>query len=187
MKKTYELVDTIRIHFLITILLSSVIIFWGCSGNYGNIQRSREAGRSFENFQVYDDHNYYFSGPANSPYAIIGIQKDYVLKTRLWKRVDLTPEKLKSWLNLGMQGTLGFPPAGGYILGPDREKIGIWYSIFNGTVVKMENDNIVVVHPPASYPGQNVRPAIERGAIESKDHIWGVIKEDHEIKIAYAD
>jgi hypothetical protein len=157
----------------ITILMVIMIIFSGCAGNYGLIQRSREAGRSFESYQVFSDHNYYFSGPAAIPYAIIGIHQDYTLKSRLWKRVDLTPDQLKRWLDLGMQGTLGFPPSGSYIYGPDGQQIGIWYSIFNGTVVKMENDNLVVVHPPSSYPGQNVRPSIERGAIESVKETMG--------------
>ncbi len=171
---------------IITILLLTIITFLGCSGNYGIIQKSREAGKSFENFQVYPDHNYYFSGPANIPYAIIGIHKDYNLKTRLWKKVDLTSEQLKMWLDLGMQGTLGFSPGGSYIFGPHGQKIGIWYSIFNGTIVKMENDHIVVVHPPSSYPGQNVRPSIERGSTESKEPFWGAINENSEMIFAKA-
>jgi hypothetical protein len=171
---------------IIIILMLIVITFWGCSGNYGHIQRSREAGRSFENFQIYPDHNYYISGPANIPYAIIGIHRDYTLKTSLWKRVDLTSEQLRMWLDLGMQGTLGFPPGGSYIFGPDGQKIGLWYSIFRGTVVKMENGNIVVVHPPSSYPGQNVRPSIERGAIGSKEPFLGAINENSKIIFAYA-
>ncbi len=167
------LIQRIKPFILFTVMLMTIMILWGCSGNYGLIQRSREAGRSFETYQVYDDHNYYFSGPANIPYAIIGIHKDYELKTRLWKRVDLTSDQLRVWLDLGMQSSLGFPPHGSYIFGPDGQKIGIWYSIFSGTVVRMENDNVVVVHPPSSYPGQNVRPAIEKGEIEFKDSLLG--------------
>ncbi len=49
-----------------------------------------------------------------------------------------------------------------------------------------ENDNIVIVHPPASYPGQNVRPSIERGAIESKEPLSGALNGELEINIAYA-
>ncbi len=173
MTKVINQIKYIRHFSFFTIMLLSIIILWGCSGNYGLIQRSREAGRSFENFQVFDDHVYYFSGPANIPYAIIGIHKDYELKTKLWKKVDLTSEQLRMWLDLGMQGTLGYHPYGSYIYGPDRQKIGIWYSIFNGTIVKMENDNIVVVHPPSSFPGQNVRPAIERGSIKVKEPGFG--------------
>jgi len=186
MTKVNNLEKYIRPLSFFTIIVLTIVMLWGCTGNYGNIQRSREAGRSFENFQVYADHHYYFSGPANIPYAIIGIHENYTLKTGLWKRVDLTSDQLRMWLDLGMQGTLGFPPSGSYIFGPDGQKIGIWYSIFKGTVVKMENDNVVVVHPPSSFPGQNVRPSIERGSIESVEPSWGVINEDSEKNIVYS-
>jgi hypothetical protein len=186
MIKIYNQNNFIRHLLMITILLLMVVMLLGCAGNYGHIQRSREAGRSFENFQVQPDHIYYYSGPDAIPYAIIGIHKDYTLKTRLWKRVDLTSGLLEVWLDLGMQGTLGFPPYGSYIFSPDGQKIGIWYSIFRGTVVKMENDNIVIVHPPSSFPGQNVRPSIERGAIDSIEPLFGAINENSEKTSAYA-
>jgi len=176
----------IRPFSIVTILVLTLVILSGCAGNYGHIQKSREAGRSFETLQLPADYIYYYSGPAAIPYAIIGIHQDYTLKTKLWKRIDLTSDQLKIWLDLGMQGSLGYPPSGSYMFGPDGQKIGIWYSIFHGTVIKMENDNIVIVHPPASYPGQNVRPSIERGAIESKEPLSGALNGELEINIAYA-
>jgi hypothetical protein len=186
MKKVYNLNKRFRFLLIIIILLLTLSMLLGCSGNYGHIQKSREAGRSFENLQVRDDHIYYYSGPAAIPYAVIGIHKDYTLKTRLWKRIDLTSDHLRIWLKLGMQGTFGYPPSGSYIFGPDKQKIGIWYSIFNHTVVKMENDNVVVVHPPSSYPGQRVRPSIERGSVDSKEPFLGGISEDFGMTFTYA-
>jgi hypothetical protein len=184
MKKVYN--QLVRLFLIIIILLLTISMLWGCSGKYGYIQKSREAGRSFESLQIWDDHIYYYSGPAAIPYAVIGIHKDYTLKTRLWKKIDLTPDQLRIWLILGMQGTFGFPPSGSYIFGSDGQKIGIWYSIFNHTVVKMENDNVVVVHPPSSYPGQRVRPSIERGSIDSKKLFLGEIDEDWGMTFTYA-
>lgn len=141
----------------------------GCGGSYGNIQRSREAGRIFENIEILPDHNYYYSGPDAIPYALIGIDKKYDLNSRYWKRIELTEEQLRRWMMFGMQGSLGFPPNGSYIYGPDGEKIGVWYSIFDGTVVKMLSDNQVKVYPPSYYPGQNARPAIERGSVDQQE------------------
>jgi hypothetical protein len=186
MKKVYNLNKRIRFLLIIIILLLALSMLLGCSGNYGHIQKSREAGRSFENLQISGDHIYYYSGPAARPYAVIGIHEDYTLKTRLWKRIDLTSDQLRMWLSLGMQGTLGSPPSGSYIFGPDGQKIGIWYSIFNHTVVKMENDNVVVVHPPSSYPGQRVRPSIERGSIDTKEPFLGAFNEDYRKTFKYA-
>jgi hypothetical protein len=186
MRKIYNLNKIIRPLLIIIILFLTIIMLLGCSGNYGHIQKSREAGRSLENLQIRDDHIYYYSGPAARPYAVIGIHQDYTLKTRLWKRIDLTSDHLRIWLRLGMQGTFGYPPSGNYIFGPDGQKIGTWYSIFNHTVVKMENDNVVVVHPPSSYPGQRVRPSIERGSIDSNEPFLGKIDEDSGMTFTYA-
>jgi hypothetical protein len=176
----------VRPFLIIIILLLTITMLWGCSGKYGHIQKSREAGRSFENLQIRDDHIYYYSGPAAIPYAVIAIHKDYTLKTRLWKKIDLTSDQLRIWFTLGMQGTFGSPPSGSYIFDPDGQEIGIWYSIFNHTVVKMENDNVVVVHPPSSYPGQSVRPSIERGSIDSKEPFLGELNEDWRMTFKYA-
>ncbi|GEM_PF-646230 len=149
------------------ILLTFFMTLPGCSGNYGIIQKSREAGRIFEKHQVLEDHNYYFSGPAASPYAVIAIHQDYTLKSRLWKKTDLTTGQLERWLALGMQKTTGWPASGSFILGPDGQKIGMWFSIFRGTVVKLEDDNTVVVHPPISAPWKGPTPSLERGSIDS--------------------
>ena len=140
----------------------------GCMGSYGNIQRSREVGRMFENLEILPDHIYYYSGSDAIPNALIGIHEKYSLKTRYWKRVNLDKGQLGIWLRLGMgsDGLIGTYPRGSYIYGPAGEKIGVWYSIFDGRVVRMLEDNQVEVYPPMSYPGQNERPSVERGAVD---------------------
>ncbi len=150
------------------LLVSSAIVAGCGGGSYGYIQRSREVGRMFENIVILPDHNYYYSGPDAIPYAVVGIHENYHLQSRYWKRIDLTKEQLSMWITLGMQGSLGFPPNGSYIYGPQGEKIGVWYSIFDGTVVRLLSDNQVMVYPPSSYPGQNAKPAIERGAVDQE-------------------
>ncbi len=157
-----------RVGWAIGLLVLSVALM-GCGGSYGNIERSREVGRMFESVEILPDHKYYYSGPDAIPYALIGIHENYTLQSKYWKSIDLTKEQLGMWMMFGMQGSLGFPPNGSYIYGPNGEKIGVWYSIFNGTVVKMLSDNQVQVYPPSYYPGQNARPAIERGALNDGD------------------
>ena len=151
------------------VLVFMLLFFAGCAGNYGYVQRSREVGRMFENLNIPSDYNYYFTGPEAVPYAIIGIHPDYNLKTRLWKSVNLTTEMLQMWLASGMQGAIGMPPGGSYILGPDGEKIGIWYSIFRYSPVKLVDNREVVVHPPTYFPGMDFRPMMERNAAYSPE------------------
>ncbi len=151
----------------VIITAAFLVILSGCASGYGTIQMSRQAGKIFEAHEILEDHIYYYSGPEAIPYAIIAIHEDYTLKTTLWKKVDLSSGQLKTWLGLGLHGLIGMSPHGSLILGPDGQKIGLWYSIFNGTVVKLENDNVVVVHPPISAPGKNIRPSLERGSADT--------------------
>ena len=128
--------------------------------NYGTLKLSSEVDQSFQKYQVLPQYKYYFSGSETKPQAIIGINRNYALDTRLWQEVpDLSSEQLKKWVDQ----MLGFRPAmrtfGAYILGPGGEQVGIWYSPYNDTTVAMQGDNRVEVVPP-SYARQ---PSIPKG------------------------
>ena len=123
-------------------------------GNYGSLKLSSEVDQVFQKYQVLPQYRYYFSGSETKPQAIIGIDRNYTLVTRLWKEVpDLTSEQLKKWIDQ----MLGFRPAirtfGAQILGPGGEQVGIWYSPYNDTTVALQADNRIEVVPP-SYTRQ---------------------------------
>ncbi|MEJ2100387.1 MAG: hypothetical protein P8X68_10460 [Desulfobacterales bacterium] len=129
-------------------------------GNYGRLKLSSEVDQIFQKYQVLPKYRYYFSGSVTKPQAIIGIDRNYTLVTRLWKEVaDLTSEQLKKWVDQ----MLGFRPAtrtfGAQILGPNGEPVGIWYSPYNDTTVAVQADNRIKVVPP-SYAR---RPSIPKG------------------------
>jgi hypothetical protein len=119
--------------------------------NFGILKLSSEVSQIFQTFQVLPDHRYYYSGSDTKPQAIIGIDQNYTLESRLWKEAaDLTPEQLKRWVDQ----MLGFlPPVrtfGSAILNASGEQVGIWYSPFNDTIVRVEADNRIMVYPPSS-------------------------------------
>jgi len=118
-------------------------------GNFGILKLSREVSRIFETFQVLPQYKYYFSGSVTKPRAIMGIDRNYTLATGLWKEAaDLTPEQLKKWVDQ----MLGFlPPTrtfGAYILGPNGQRVGIWYSPHNDNSVTVQPDNRIEIIPP---------------------------------------
>ena len=131
--------------------------FLGCAANYGSLRHSREVTHSFETYKILADYRYYYSGVDTEPNAIIGIDRRYQLCSKLWKEVDLTSTQLKSWIDR-MQQTHEFPvsPSGSLILDPAGRQVGIWYSAWDNTIVKMEKDNHIVVHTP-SPPLQKIR------------------------------
>ena len=123
--------------------------------DYGTLKLSSEVSDIFQSYQVLPDHKYYYTGSDTKPQAIIGIDQTYTLSTRLWKEAaGLTSEQLKKWVDQ----MLGFRPPvrtfGSTILGPNGEQIGIWYSSYGFTTVKVEADKQVMVYPPnrASQP-----------------------------------
>jgi hypothetical protein len=118
-------------------------------GNFGILKLSREVSRIFESYQVLPEYNYYFSGSVTKPRAIMGIDRNYTLATGLWKEAtDLTPELLKKWVDQ----ILGFlPPTrtfGAYILGPNGQQVGIWYSPQNDNSVTVQPDKRIEIIPP---------------------------------------
>ena len=139
--------------------VSFIILFLAmhaCAGNYGHLRPDSEARQAFESHRVLPDHNYYYSGSSSKPRAILGIQKDYRLETKLWKSVDLTSEQLKSWID-NMAPSLGrsINNWGSVIVDHNGKTVGVWYSRHRQTTVELKDNNGIVVHTPkddSEYP-----------------------------------
>ncbi len=136
-------------------LLVSLILLSGCAANYGGLRISGEVTRLFETYQVQTDYQYYYSGPESRPHAIMGIHRSYTLNSKLWKAVDISEAQLKSWVRSRMYGRLGISPRGYYIVDPDGKRIGIWYSMWGTTTVKIEGPGQVSVATPDIFSGPN--------------------------------
>lgn len=135
-----------------------VLIMAGCGANYGNLKYNDDVKQIFESYEVLPDYRYYYSGSDAYPNVIIGIQKEYQLKSELWKPVDLTADLLKDWLNFP-RNKVGFDQdrRGSYILSPDGRQIGVYYANRDWRTwssVKLENDKLVVVSAPTQ--GRNL-------------------------------
>ena len=139
------------------ICLSLYFSLYACTTpNYGNLQPSSEITKIFENNQVLADHLYYYSGLQGVPDAIIGIHPNYSLRSRNWQRVDFTALTLKTWV-FRMTAVPLTKPQGAWILDPDGNRIGIWFASQRHTAVRLEQNNRVVVVPPAPPDLQRVR------------------------------
>ncbi|MFH2218455.1 MAG: hypothetical protein ABII68_02195 [Pseudomonadota bacterium] len=139
----------VRVISTFIILLIIQVAITGCLENYGILKPSLEVDRMFVKLQVLPDHKYYYSGPDAIPDAIIGIHNSYTLDSRLWKPVDLTPEQIKKWLSW-MTGDLytTITNYGWYILDPSGKRVGVWFSPFYYTTIKMGEGNHIAVYTP---------------------------------------
>lgn len=142
-------------------LLISVILalFVGCAGlkHFGKYKLSDEVKSTFGSSPVPVGYHFYYSGSSTRPTAIMGILKSYTLTaTDLWTRVVLDPKTLQSWVE-SMQKRFFHPPYGYYILDPDGNRIGIYYTPWDPGPVKMEGNNRVSIY----LPHRDVQPQNE--------------------------
>jgi hypothetical protein len=128
--------------------LGFLILLCSCSiSNYGRLQSSDEISKLFNDHKILSDHLYYYSGLQGVPDAIIGIDSNYSLYSKSWQQVDLSPLLLEKWISRMTYVHL-VTPRGAWILGPDGQRIGIWYSARHQAAVRLEEGNRVVIIPP---------------------------------------
>jgi hypothetical protein len=144
--------NCVPIRFGSTSILIVLLIISSCSGNYGRLLRNQQINEIFKTYRVLPDHRYYFSGPEGRPDAIMGIQRDYTLETTQWTEIDLTEKQLKKlidWINFHHHSRTRYYPYGYAILDHNGNQVGIWYSIWDWTTVRVEADKRVKIFPPA--------------------------------------
>ena len=136
----------------IVLIAISVSIVTGCAAaGYGRLYQDAEVTRLFTSNSVPDDYRYYTNGRTHMPYAIIGIDQRYSINLKIWEPVlPNTDAFAKKVLFIWRPDVLeSFNTAqGAWIVAPDGEKIGIWYSMYPYTTIKMQEDNQVMIFSP---------------------------------------
>jgi hypothetical protein len=133
-------------------ILLTVLLLSGClGGRYGNIYPDGQVSKDFDSFKIDPGVNYYYSGPDLYPNALIGLKKEYVLDSDLWKSFKPTPESFRDMI-LHMQDKAQeyreFQR--GFIMYDNKgQPIGVWYSILKArTFTQMGEGNKVRVYTP---------------------------------------
>ena len=138
------------------ILLVSVMIS-GCFENYGRLKHNAEVSRAFQTYQVEPEYKYYYYGRTNMPYAIVGIDRTYHMRSRVWREVDHDTEKFRkmifwTWDDIRYSYQRNFTQ-GAYILDPEGKRIGVWYSGLWWAAIRFEDDRRIVVMPETPFLG----------------------------------
>ena len=122
-------------------------------GNYGRLIGAADVYNPMRQGPIGADYQYYQTPDREQPDAIIAIHKDHTLDAGDdWTAVDVGAGS-QSW---GVAtGGMGSDPMLLEIQGPVGQHIGLWYSVWESTVVKLEGNNRVQVYPPdpSSGPG----------------------------------
>ena len=126
--------------FLILFFLLSFfcVLMLSCASNwtknYGSSVKDDEIRAMFETYEYAPDYNYFYTGNANDPEAILGIHKNYELvkvsgriNVARWQKFEPGGKILKELveaMNMPGKGT----PYGSIINAPSGDRIGVMYS-----------------------------------------------------------
>ena len=139
-----------RNKLLAALLVGVGLLLSACStGSYGHLDFTLTVNDIFESGQVVDNHRYYYIGPDAEPVAIMAIDNKYELAPSLWKSVNLTPERLRAWMDR-IDNRYRFRNSydGAYILDQDGNRVGLWYSRLDWTTIRRAEGNQLIIYTP---------------------------------------
>ena len=151
---------------LLTLLAAILVLLLlaGCAGgNYGKLERNKDLDNMFLRYEVLPDHNYYTSGGYDKPDAILALHKDYVLDNTktYWRAIpNVDYAQIRKWIDtIAPEQDYRYSNAyfAAYILDPEGEKIGAWYSVDPHATVKFLEGNMVLVNTPNPKPDLDLR------------------------------
>jgi hypothetical protein len=92
----------------------------------------------------------YFSGPADRPFAVIGIIKGTPFDPNIWQPISMDAENIGKWRQMieRYNDMLANPYFGYDILDPSGKVVGKWLSYQRETVIKMTKDNKLTIYTP---------------------------------------
>jgi hypothetical protein len=154
-KGTLSKVMMKRIFFPLGLCCIIAFIFSGCFANYGRLHWDPQVTADFQNHTVQKDFNYYHYGIGNRTFAIAGVSAEYHMKSRMWREVPDDSEALKgfvsrAWINHAYQP---HDPQGAYILDPQGQSVGTWYSSLRFVAVKFAENNRIILMPDTPFLG----------------------------------
>ena len=128
-------------------------ILAGCAGGgqYGRLIGAGDAYAPMRQGPMGADYRYFKAPDREQPNAVIAIHKGYTLDAGDdWTAVD--PGTIAQGWGV-VTGGMGSEPMLLEIQDPKGQHIGLWYSVWESTVVKMEGGNKVQVYPPDPSAG----------------------------------
>ena len=121
------------------------ILISACSiAHIGWLRNSPDVSRAFETLQVSPGYRYWYLYLENSPYAVLGLNREYRIEDISWTEVEPGSEVFQKVVGL----VRGFPVPGpstygAHILDAGGERIGVWYSSM-GAGISVDPDTRVV-------------------------------------------
>ncbi|MBI5580869.1 MAG: hypothetical protein HY895_17085 [Deltaproteobacteria bacterium] len=137
-----------RLYGIIGLLALAAVLVAGCSGaNRGGLRNSREVGREFEIFHADPNYRYWYYNQENNPYAVVGLQQPYRIEDINWRELDPSSKTFEKVIGLvqsfPVRGSFTY---GAYILDPQAQQIGMWYSSLDAGIKVDPETNVVSIN-----------------------------------------
>ena len=134
-----------RVNFAVAAFVG--ILISACSiANFGWLRNSEEVGRSFSTLQVSPNYRYWYLYLENSPYAVVGLNREYRIEDISWTEVEAGSEVFRKVVGLVESFPVpGYITYGAYILDSKGERIGVWYSSMGAGITIDPNTGVVSI------------------------------------------
>ena len=137
-----------RIIYILVLLVLQVTLT-GCIENYGKITSNPALIEAYKTRQALPEYHYYYCGRSRLPYAVVGIDPKYTFSDRLWHKIETKEDVYKKIDGLMQTPLESYRVTAADILDSSGNKIGIWFSYYYTTVVKIVPEtNIIEVYNP---------------------------------------
>ena len=128
----------------ISLCLAMLLFLSGCAGSPGKIQFNESLYNSYRNTLQIEEFNYYYTGRSGLPYAVIGIDKKYKFNDRVWYKINTLDDLLLEIYRLADTPQDYYKMTVADILDSKGDKIGVWFSYYNYTVVTINQDKKII-------------------------------------------
>ncbi len=128
-------------HINIILLLAGMALTAACAGSYGKLVSSPVFLDRYRQQTLPADFHYYYCGRSGLPYAVVGIDDTYQFNDRVWFRIDTLDEVYKKIYHLSDLHPHARTMRAADILDPDGNRIGVWFSFYHHTPVRIDPDS----------------------------------------------
>ncbi len=116
----------------------------GCLGTSGNLRLNSDLLVQYKEAALPKDYNYYYCGRSGLPYAVVGIDASYKLHDRFWFKIEAEKEIYKKIGNLSQLHPDTGSMVSSDILNKEGKKIGVWFSYYRYTPVRVDPETRMV-------------------------------------------
>ncbi|MEJ2155515.1 MAG: hypothetical protein P8X96_09285 [Desulfobacteraceae bacterium] len=141
------------------LFLLSILIVGGCATGATYFQQSNDIAAQFEKGRILDGYRYYLGGPVAKPNAIVALKDGYHLESEYWRLYAATPDALKKMVERisqvdGVEAKQQqMISNGARIMDGGGGQIGIWYSVYDYSQVRLlDAKRVYLSSPPARLP-----------------------------------